>query len=427
MKIEKNCLQSLAGKFPRTYGTLRKSDDFKVIGTCSVLFVCHDVDRGIDMSGLAFSPLIDPIRSNLEKIGIKSAVVAQPFSILGLGKAPGSPRTINRKYLAGSIQGRFGRIFFKRRYNISHKNLWKTILEKSQASVVVAIGSSVELSTAANEHGVHLIELLHGYNYGEIPWGYDLRPPDQLPSTILSLDDKSTKTFSKLSTSKNFCITVKNPWYEYLLSGANNDDSDFESFHTMKQFLIDQKGENKKLVIVCLQWGYGRGERFDGIFRNGLFPEQIESLLVDQQSDELWIFRLHPVQVREVKYKAEREYLAEFTDKFSNAFSYEVQMLPLPMILEIADAHLSPASGSTSEALSFGVPCLFFDTKSQAYEHIKDAYEVELASQTTNFWDGEINYFRDWIASTSKCKPTVSDDHVDVVDFISSLTNKRSF
>jgi hypothetical protein len=427
MEIKENCLQSLAGKFLRAYDILRKSDDFKEIGTCSVLFVCHDVDRGIDMSGLAFSPLIDPIRLNLEKIGFDSAVVAQPFSILGHSKAHGSPRTINRKYLAGSIRGRFGRLFFNRKYNIAHKNLWKTILEKSKATVVVAIGSSVELGVAANEHGVHLIELLHGYNYGEIPWGYDLRSPSQLPSTILSLDDKSTETFSKLSTSKNFCITVKNPWYEYLLNGDDNYNSDFESFRTMQKFLMDQKGKDKKLIVVCLQWGYGKGEIFDGVFRNGLFPEQIESLLIDQESNELWIFRLHPVQVREDRYKADREYLAEFTDKFSNAFSYEVQMLPLPMVLEIADAHLSPASGSTAEALSLGVPCLFFDTKSQAFEEVKCAYEDELERQTTNFWDGEINYFRDWIISASKYKPIVSDEYVDVTDFISSLINKRSF
>ena len=378
---------------------IRLRDSYSEMGTCEVLFLCHDADRASEVNGLAFSQLLDPIRIQLERTGVKTQTIAHPFSILVSKKAFGEPCTINRSYLWAMVSGRMLRILTGRtyRYNPIRKKLWQEIISSTEAKVIVTIGASVELCMAAHTEDVFLVELLHGYRYEDIPWLYETRNADELPHQILALDEMSRKTFSELSLDENYCVTVANPWHEWT---AKSGEINLEPWNSGVKSLEHAKTTGMKTVLVCLQWGYGRGESFEGLFENELFPPQLESAVAESTDEVIWIFRLHPVQLRGRSYKKQRLYLANFTDQYINALSHELQTAPLPLVLRFSDCHLSPGSGSTAEALIFGVPSLFIDYEGPVADRVKIGYEAELLQRTVEMWDGNLQNLFQWINDT---------------------------
>jgi hypothetical protein len=315
------------------------------------------------------------------------------------------------------VSGRALRILTGRtyKYNPIRKKLWQEIISSTEAQVIVTIGASVELCMAAHAEDVFLIELLHGYRYEEIPWLYETRNADELPHQILALDEMSRKTFSKLSLDENYCVTVTNPWHEWTVkSGEMNLDSWNSGFQSLEH----AKASGMKIVLVCLQWGYGKGEFFEGLFENELFPAQLESAVAGSTDEVIWIFRLHPVQVRGPLYKEQRHYLFNFTDEYANALSYELQTAPLPLVLKFSDGHLSPGSGSTAEALLFGVPSLFLNYQGAVADQVKIGYQQEFLQGTVEMWDGNLQNLFHWINNTKTIKGIAQNKSESVVSVI---------
>lgn len=396
---------------------IRLRDSYPEMGTCEVLFLCHDADRGTEVDGLAFSQLLDPVRINLERNGVKTLTIAHPFSTLVLKKAFGQPHTINRAYLRSMVSGRVLRILTggTLKYNSRRKKLWQEILRNSQAQMIVTIGASVELCLAAHAEDIFLVELLHGYRYEEIPWLYETRNADELPHQILALDEMSLKTFSELSLDENYCVIVANPWHEWI---AKSGEINLDPWNSGIKSLEHAKTRGMKIVLVCLQWGYGKGESFEGLFENELFPPQLESAVADSTDEVIWIFRLHPVQLRGRSYGKQRLYLSNFTDQYVNALSYELQTAPLPLVLMFSDCHLSPGSGSTAEALMFGVPSLFIDFQGPVADRVKIGYEAELLQSTVEMWDGNLQNLSQWINDTKTKEDLLENQSESVVSII---------
>ena len=78
---------------------IKLDDSIYKIEKCDILFFCHDVDRSISLKGKAYSPLIDSIREDLEKRGLKCISISHPWSKLTGEKGFNSPVSINRSYL----------------------------------------------------------------------------------------------------------------------------------------------------------------------------------------------------------------------------------------------------------------------------------------------------------------------------------------
>ena len=228
---------------------IRLRDSYSDMGTCEVLFLCHDADRGTEVDGLAFSQLLDPVRTNLERNGVKTLTIAHPFSILVSKRAFGQPHTINRAYLRSMVSGRVLRILTggTLKYNSRRKKLWQVILRNSQAKMIVTIGASVELCLAAHAEDIFIVELLHGYRYEEIPWLYETRNADELPHQILALDEMSQKTFSELSIDENYCVMVANPWHEWT---AKTGEINLDPWNSGIKSLEHAKIRGMKIVLI---------------------------------------------------------------------------------------------------------------------------------------------------------------------------------
>jgi len=394
--------------------SLKGRDTYKHLEPCEVLLICHDADRFINLGGAVFSPLIDPVGLKLSEHQIRVSQLSHPFSVLTNSRAHGSPKQMNRSYLLSVLLDKaMGRIF-----PTSHprqvEKLWKAIFQVCKPKILITIGAPIEMCRAAECLGILNIEILHGYRYESIPWGYDDRLSDELPDLFFALDDLSSDLFRTLVTSTGACHTVDNPWYEFLNGFHNSRHEAFLNWSKLLDAHLLNFRAQKQNILVCLQWGYAKDEMFKNVFQNGLFPLVLDRIVAETAVTHNWIFRLHPVQMYEKRYKQQREYLKRFTNRFPNALSYEIQHVPLPIIFQHVDFHMTPGSGSTSEAITFGVPTLILDNKSEAIAPIQATYATEIEEGKVLVWDESVEQLREWIQSDRKFPPK-SSAHLESV------------
>jgi hypothetical protein len=414
----KNFVKSQLKLISKVLQGLFKSSTINDLQKCDVLFLCHDVDRSTDVRGKAFSHLLDPVRITLERLQIKAFAIGYPHSILVGGKAFGAPVALNIHFLPLVLRRKAPKFFLRFLPN-PKKNPWDIVLRSCAPTKILCIGAPIDLCVSAHLHQIEVIELLHGYRYNEVPWGYDQRKPEELPHKILALDPISQATFSKLRPEKNYCVTVTNPWYDFLDKSNEDEIPEMQSWSESLAILQRERNQGKKVVLVCLQWGYGHDEMFGGVFPNELFPEEITQVIQAVERNEIWVFRLHPVQLRDQVYRAQRQRLHDYVASHSNVFGEEFQMVPLPLMLSNVDFHISPGSGSTAEALMMGLPCLFVDNSAPIKKNLMSAYEVEITSKEVEFWSGVPAELADWLDHATIKPQNLKEVFPKVVEILS--------
>ena len=90
-------------KYYDAYKILNFSDSTSRLEACDVLLFCHDANRGISLKNKAYSPLIDSVKEDLERRGLKCLSIALPFSVLTDEKGYADPISINRSHLIERI------------------------------------------------------------------------------------------------------------------------------------------------------------------------------------------------------------------------------------------------------------------------------------------------------------------------------------
>jgi hypothetical protein len=390
------------------FKSLKIRDSHSDLDSCDVMLICHDADRSITIRNLEFSPLIDSVGHELMNRGLRVEFLTHPFSNFSKDKAYRSPKTINRKYLLAAVQDLIGQKLGIRTGITKTEELWHSIFDIAKPKVIVTIGAPPEMCRAACSLGISSVEILHGYRYEVIPWGYDSRTTEELPEYFLSLDELSTATFGVLRNDSQYCKTIENPWYEFLETIERTSDSLHTEWSETIVSHLGEVGSGRRTVLVCLQWGYSKGEMFQDVFKNELFPFELQKTIVETTSTHDWIFRLHPVQLRGSRYRQQRAYLRNFTDKYTNAKSYEVQQIPLPMLLKRSDYHMSPGSGSTAEALKIGVPSLVLDNKSSALDQVRIGYQQEIDERKVTIWNSTTEHLLEWLNTATRFSPRSS-------------------
>lgn len=365
------------------------------IQSCDVLLFCHDNDRGLDINGQAYSPLLDSVKEYLENQGYTTQTIAHPWSRLTGKAAFGHPVAINRKYLMARLLKGVGRVN-------SLEQFYQTIVSQSSPKMIITIGCSDELCRVARDLKVLHAELLHGIGYDKLPWGWDRKNKQDLPQEILTLDELSTRTFRELEKHNISVRQIAHPFFKrFTEDGLVTLPNDWR---------ITEEKKFSKEILVSLQWGYAEDidcyDEFKGILKNGLFYDSILKALEATQETVLWRFRLHPVHYRNAsKYKIFLDLMEQLTKSYSNFEWLDSTYKPLPSVLMRVDGHLTMSSMSSYEAAYFGVPTLAL-CPTLRNSNLNASFLEDLENQGYLFkQEADLANILSWVSNVHKKKP----------------------
>lgn len=354
------------------------------IKKCDVLLFCHDVDRGLTLNGLAYSPLIDSIYEEFTREKIKCQAISLPWSRLGLEKTANGALLFNRNYFIQLIKNKF--------FKSNSFEAYELIFNKSEARFVIGIGLPSDLCQAAKKRNVTTAELSHGMGYRFIPWGWDQLTGNKLPSKVLVLDDVSKDTFKSLEPKGLSVIKVPHPFYKKV--------TDPKYIFPVEWIYGEKRG--KKNIIVTLQWGYdGEVAELKGILNNGIFYEKLEDL-IRKRKDFIWHFRLHPVQLKGIGFEKAILFVRNISDRYKNVVWQESSNAPLVSVAAVCDAHITMSSMSCYDVAMLGVTSLVLcpTTRDGGYynnyfsELVEDGYVIKHPF--------DLDFIENWIDSAKR-------------------------
>ena len=389
--------------------TVNFKDTSKNLKKCDVLLFCHDADRGVTLNNKAYSPLIDSVQDKLKIEGYSCQTIAHPFSKLIGNLAYGDPVAINRSYLKALVLNKI----------LKSNNIVKyydDLFKAANPRIIISVGCNDEFCLAARNLNIYHFELLHGIGYTPMPWDWDKKEKENLPQGILSLDAVSTNTFNELKLKGLDVYQINHPF----LSRFNLKNN----IELPEEWIlndIDQK--YTKTILITLQWGYAPSiDELDihkGILNNGLFFEEIESIIKETKDSIFWRFRFHPVQYRQQKkYKKLFNIVDNFIKEFKNCEWKESTFLPLPSILGTCDGHITMSSMSSYEAAYLGVRTLALCPtlqKGGIYENmfedlVKKGYLVKEKPNKVKICN--------WINELTRLEPLLQFSNQDVIQVL---------
>jgi len=369
--------------------------DLNKISHCDVLLYCHDANRGLNINGKAYSPLIDSIREKLEADGFSCITIAKPMSKLTGELAYGAALSINRPFIF-SLMLKLPLSIFKIN---PIANLYKKIISLASPKTIISIGCDESLCEAAHQMKVFHVELLHGIGYTPLPWGWEKKEIRKLPQGIISLDPVSTKTFSEL---KNKKIVVKEIAHPFITKFKSYD------LKTIPNEWLPSKKNKKyqKEVLINLQWGFADGidalDINEGVLMNGLFYEELETAIKISKNDILWRFRFHPVQLRnKKKYKRLFEYMEAFVRKYENTEYKESSTLPLPSLALSCNSSITMSSMAAYDFAYFGIKTLFLSPALLSGKY-KNMFDDLVRSGLAKKSDVSVTTILDWVYDSEK-------------------------
>jgi len=334
-------------------------DSWRELNKCDVLLCCHDVDRGLEVEGKAYSPILDSLAQDLQDAGLKISCLANWGSILVGNRAYGSPKVMNRSFFIYRLKRKIWSLACKHskcRGTSKHRNPYDRVLEITNCRCVIAIGAHELLIQSARGKGVHVIELIHGIGLKPIPWSWDKLKVSSLPTGVLSLDAVTTKTFKALECKGVQVKQINHPWFRrYNASGKPGVPDQ------LKQKISDHNYTS--YILVSLAWGYD-GEAsalpgVSGILPNGVIAEGLIDAIRNTRRTVFWFLRLHPLQMRnKFQYRRHIKLVNTIIDENSNAESSISSTCELRTILSHCTGHVTMMSSTSYEAAFMGVPSL---------------------------------------------------------------------
>lgn len=336
----------------------RKPDTWHSLQQCDVLLVRHDWDCGYNYQGKAYGHLIDTLGDMLIKRGLIVRSVARPFSKLVGVYANNSPISYNRSafliYLFGLFirlsKGRETLSDWSKRSNIK---LWGKILRNAKPCCVIGIMPDEALCQAGRLNNLMVYDLQHGVIADE-HWyyGYKTRSDtnlEDLPTCFLCWDTASEMTLHKWTQNKGIAVkVVGNPWF----SRFNNPQ--IEDMLVQEAMRLGQVFDNNKpTILFSLQWGMDKIYCEPGF--NGVMVPTMENVILETKDKYNWLLRLHPVQLLGKENKSAISYLIATFGNMNGVDWEKCSQLPLPVILQQSDLHVTDTSTVTIEASWFGI------------------------------------------------------------------------
>lgn len=338
--------------------SLRMADSYKAMQPCDVIVCCSDGDRTEDYDGLAYSRIADSLSEALAERGLAVQSLAWPYSLLVGQRSWGNAYSANRFFFFDALRHRSCQLLGLKDIGEAWTiDFYSKLFIQTGARTVVGIGLPPAAIKAAKLNHIKSIEILHGYGYTSLPYGWNSKPSQDLPDVVLAFDDLSVETFGVLTERGVRVVRIRNLWYEKF-----RDNSIPRRLPDSWRSPQDWIPRDKKIVLVSLSWGYdndhGVYAYFAGILKNGLFPDELKEAMQMAGDDYYWIFRLHPVQVQSERAKHYKKMLDDLCSRYGNCEWVMGTKMPLPVLLQRCHAHITMISMTAYDAAFMGVRTL---------------------------------------------------------------------
>jgi hypothetical protein len=280
----------------------------------------HDANRTSLVNGKYYSALLDPVRVSLEQRGFTVTTISHFGSSNVLWRAHGAPLPMNRGYLLAWLLDRLWTrlqpdgeqdpiLFFRAR-------LFSKIVARVNPRLVIVQAFPPELAESLKGMLVTTVEILHGFGYGHLPWGYSSRPKALLPDIFLAGDCQSGNTFSQLGV-----IGVQTKIIKPL---QLQDPSKFITPVTQKKkkrLQIPSVDSTSRIIssgtvvmVAMSRRGHFEGEKDQDPTDWSMLMASIKILGPGVR----WLFRMHPVQFSSGQEIGPNDSFREFINKSSN-------------------------------------------------------------------------------------------------------------
>lgn len=369
--------------------SLFKADDWDALKPVDVLFVDHDGHRAYCFQDKQYAPLIDSLQETYRAAGRTCLTIAEPFSQIVGARAFGDVVDFNGSFARAAIR----RVIVNRiaetetiegtRYI---REVWLRILRRARPAEVIAIQPSQALCSACRELGIAVSDLQHGVISDSHPWyGSSFRKnyeTEGLPTAFLCWDESSAQVLEKWAPEKGIAVrVVGNPWTRRFLA-ADPADALVREANATHEWLRKLPSRNR--ILVTLGWGL-RGMAVAGMPQHLSFPTPLLNIIRETARRATWFIRLHPVQVRGGEGLELVSFLRQHLGETPNVYWTEVSSIPLPVLLQSTDLHLTVGSTVTSEAAAFEIPTGLIAPNPRPADWLQQYYETELAAGIAEF------------------------------------------
>jgi len=407
-----------AARFPDTWQQLKR---------CDVLLVRHDGDCGYSFKEKAYAPLLDSFGDLCLARGLTTRSVATPYSKLINTHAYNSPVSYNRTSLIILLLSKMVRIIRGRTKEIDWANdrqalLWCRILEKAKPRYVVGIQPNVGLCRAGKVKGVYVYDLQHGLIADSHPWyGKKERidtPRRDLPDGFLCWDEVSAATLYKWTPRKGIKVKIiGNPWFLRFLYTNPNDLLVQEVLSAERIYR-----NNRPAIMVSLQWGMDHYYKYSAF--NGVMADALEKVILETADYYNWLIRLHPVQIHGAEKETTQSYLMR---TFGHLKTVEFRMcsdLPLPVVLQQVDLHITDNSSVVIEAAWVGIRSACLNVHYGLGGSGENLFANERSLGMAEMLPKNADIIKQWIANTlakGKCEPRFKNTRKFLCKFIDDI------
>ncbi|WP_318484965.1 hypothetical protein [Photobacterium leiognathi] len=346
--------------------------NYKAFKNVDVLLTHQDADCALKIKDKAYPPHIGALIDELKKRNLTYIVINGPSA-----KIYGDNHYFNAYEFNFSLLLTRTLSFLLDKINLSYlgdkiKSLpWRLILKRLQPKVIIGIQPHPGLCIASRNLNIDVYDYQHGV-IDKKHWWYGGKcktlPINWLPTGYLCWDQNSANALLELRNySDSSCTVIGNLWVNSFKKNENNPLKN--EFRTNLNF-----DKNKKNVLVSLQWGL---EEYYPDSDFWVMPDTLKNIIKSRVSDTNWFIRLHPKQVYCDHAEASKtlEYLQKEFGSLSNVEWSKSTELPLPILLDYIDLHITDMSSVVIEAAMYGIrsaimnPCCSTGNLTNLYEY----------------------------------------------------------
>jgi hypothetical protein len=354
-----------------------------------VILICHDDNRTVTWKDFKYSPLIDTIRDDLIILNLKVLSISSPYSF---EKNPyGNSININKIISKAEIVSGIKKIYGEINYRETVIKAWLEIILKVKPKIIIGIQPSIELCIAAHEKKIWIADLQHGIISGEGYYGLNARAKfgqKGWPSCILCWNLESSEWLNKNVNLPIDKMIVGNPWIDRFIF-RKTDDQLVDFYEKKFKKIFNHTPDKRKKILVSLQWGKICEE-----FPPAGLPLELINIIKATAVKYDWLIRLHPVFINGVGSKKAYQILNNEFFGINNVLIEEITEIPLPLLLDRIDLHLTVSSATAVEAARFGVRSGLLGANS---EELKEWFSKEIKAGFVDLLDLNQCSIESWI------------------------------
>ena len=399
-------------------------NELKKIPRSDVLLVCTDGDRSFNYYNKKYAPLLDSVNEKLVEAGIKTVTISLPITEIKSNTAYGNVFSVNGLIARARIRDSIGRLANRRNHSKNSNLLraWSKILEKIQPKLIIGIQPPCELCIAAKHKHICVNDLQHGILSDEGYYGLNYREQysqSGWPDFILCWNESSADWIHKNLNDLIGTKVIGHPWISRFMHPSSSD-------MLVQKYLplLNGKHESNRLtILITLQ----RAELSSPVNHELGIPLELIRLIKDSKLGYQWWIRIHPVMLHgEGRLKTLSSLEKEFKN-CSDVHWNHCTELPLALVLQKVDLHITSSSAVTIEASWFGIKTALLN---QNTDLLLTWLRKEINNGSAEIVLPEFESIDRWIKSNSK-KASISvsqkyegNDFID--NFISSVVKDLS-